>query len=197
MAAKLCNICNIRRVYTGSKGTETAPSSSDMCNYCYEEGSYENQHSDNGHDAIQAVVEANGGEGLDEVDSEELKFMAYCWICRPELNLAKKPKGASTGTKTQGVRRPQLNHKGHSHPQTPAARRACKLAFWAQSTVEAAAWDCKLDGYGKEIKPVAMTVTPRGPKGGVINKLKEGKPAKGTSLGRAERAHAKAAGLIK
>lgn len=149
MAAKLCNICNKRRPYTGSKGTETAAHGSEMCNYCYEEGGWENTHQDEEH--------ADGalGDG--------------CWICHPELNLAQTSHMASTGPKKQGARRPQLNHKGHSHPQTPAARRECKKAFWAviaqsgAKTEETIAqfmanWDARLDGHGK-----AITTTPEPP----------------------------------
>lgn len=182
MAATLCNVCNIRRPYTGAKGTETAAHGSEMCNYCYEEGSWENSHNDEGHDEPTiATPELTDG----------------CWICHPELNLAQKPKGKSTGPKTQGTRRPQLNHKGHSHPQTPAARRACKAAFWASLTpvknvsssaqlAEAMqAWNYSCDGNGKAVmvsvdpgKTTGWTVVPRGPKGGVINQLKASKPKK-------------------
>lgn len=179
MAAKLCNVCNIRRVYTGSKGTETAAHGSDMCNYCYEEGSWENSHNDEGHDEPTiATPELTDG----------------CWICHPELNLAQKPvhKGQH-GPQGSFTRRPQLNHKGHNHPQTPAARRACKTAFWASLTpvknvssnaqLAAAmqAWNHSCDGNGKAVgepkkDAASWTVVPRGPKGGVINQLKAHKP---------------------
>jgi hypothetical protein len=197
MAAKLCNVCNIRRAYTGAKGTETAAHGSEMCNYCYEEGTWENSHNDEGHDDKEFPVR------------EELT--SGCWICHPELNLAQKSDERHFGvTKAQGTRRPQLNHKGHSHPQTPAARRACKAAFWASltpvvnvsSTEQLAAamqaWNHSCDGHGKpwvkvpgtaveaatdgsgKTRPATWTVAPRGPKGGVINQLKagKGKPSK-------------------
>lgn len=169
MAAKLCNVCNIRRVYTGSKGTEVAAHGSEMCNYCFEEGGMENQHSDHNHDAILAEVEDNGGSTADlsKYDKAEYEsFMPRCWICHPELNLAQRGKKHQDQHSVAGfTRRPQLNHKGHSHPQTPAARRACKKAFWAvraaqgitTNNVEAkhfAAWDYNCDGNGKEVKPV-------------------------------------------
>lgn len=193
MAAKLCNVCNTRRPKTGSKGTETSPHN-DMCNYCFEEGGWENTHSDANHDAIAAEVADKGGDPasyLSKNDLAELDFMATCWICHPELNLAQKPAGKSTGPKAQGTRRPQLNHKGHSHPATPAARRACKLAFWAEyaksgitpeniSATPFLEWDYNCDGHGKalpEPKPARLTVVPRGPKGGVINQLKKGNSA--------------------
>lgn len=200
MAAKMCNVCNKRRGKTGSKGTETSPHA-DMCNYCWEEGGWENTHSDAGHEHIDLA-------NMTEADKQET---SGCWICWPELNLAQKPSGKSTGTKTQGDRRPQLNHKGHSHPATPAARRECKKAFWAivaysdkvtpEGLQEAMNnWDSKLDGHGKPIsdKEASWTVVPSGPKGGVINQLKRGKPESFTKrLGKAERALAEAAGLVK
>jgi hypothetical protein len=187
MAAK-CNVCNIRRPQTGSKGSETSPHN-DMCNYCFEEGGQENTHSDQGHDDIAAGAftldntSFSTQEELDKFLDAERDVMATCWICHPELNLAQKPaKAGNTGPKTQGTRRPQLNHKGHSHPGTPAARRACKALFWAQSTVKAEQWDARLDGHGKALpaptpQATPMTVVPRGPKGGVINQLKKGKPS--------------------
>ncbi len=194
MAAKLCNVCNTRRVYTGTKGTETAPHLSEMCNYCFEEGGHENTHSDYGHDRIAAIVAAEGTGALSEGDTAELSSMETCWICNPKLNLAQQAKGTTGTKKTQGTRRPQLNHKGHSHPATPAARRACKLAFWASltpvvnvsSNEQLAAvmqvWDHSCDGFGKvvvkETKPASWTVVPRGPKGGVINQLKASKTKK-------------------
>lgn len=166
MTAKLCSFCNTRRPKTGSKGSEISPNA-DMCNYCFEEGGHENQHGDRGHERISAEVTAQAGftTTLSEEDrAEHEDFMPGCWICHPELNLAKLPaKAASTAPKGQVFRRPQLNHKGHSHPQTPAARRACKAAFWqvmggvanVASTNQIAEamerWDAKFDGNGKPI----------------------------------------------
>jgi hypothetical protein len=197
MATK-CNVCNIRNAKTGSKGSETSPHN-DMCNYCWEEGGYENSHSDNNHEGIAAgtFTLANTTfktqEDLDKYLADQLEIMQGCWICHPELNLAKLPAKASTGgPKKQGVRRPQLNHKGHGHPQTPAARKACKEAFWLhmdanfikEPTAEQfSTWNHSCDGFGKALpvpaptKVTPMTVVPRGPKGGVINQLKKGNPA--------------------
>ena len=178
MAATMCNVCGKRRGKTGSKGTETSPHH-DMCNYCYEEGGWENTHSDYAHETIKMQL-ANGE--LEKWAKDELPNMETCWICHPELNLAQKPasKAASTGSKKQGVRRPQFNHKGHSHPQTPAARRACKEAFWAQTTVNSYsadqlavaqdAWNYSCDGFGKPLPEAKkggwVGVAPLGPKGG-------------------------------
>lgn len=182
----ICNVCNKRRAYTGAQ-VDPAPAGSQMCNYCFEEGSQENSHSDYRHDEINSLV-AKGGD-LPEWVQNELSTMEHCWICHPELNLAQK----ATGKKVQDqrnssvagfTRRPQLNHKGHHHPQTPAARRECKKAFWA-TVAEAGvkkeetlammmkSWDIRLDGHGKLIGSMATQpkaakwhVAPLGPKGG-------------------------------
>lgn len=183
MAAKLCNVCNTRRVYTGSKGTETAPHASDMCNYCFEEGGWENTHSDYNHDAINAEVADKGGDPasyLSKTDLEELSSMAACWICHPERNLAQQPKKVQDQKNSSVAgftRRQQLNHKGHSHPATPAARRECKKAFWATKPAEAKLaeamqkWDCQLDGFGKPAAPAPK----KGGWAGVVPQTKNGK----------------------
>ncbi len=174
MAAKMCNICNKRRVYTGTGlNVEPAPVAWDGCNLCYTEGGYENQHSDSNHDGI-----IKNGPQNDYEKSELADFMPGCWICHPELNLAQKPQRAGTGPKTQGTRRPQFNHKGHTHPQSPAARRACKNAFWASLTPVAnvsteeqvaeamAEWNYHCDAFGKPVeapkKPSQLFVAPLG-----------------------------------
>lgn len=75
-----CGICGKRRNYTGPG--EKAPRLSEMCNPCFAEGGWENTHSDANHEAILATPEADRTpEQLDEIDG--------CWICYPELNLAK------------------------------------------------------------------------------------------------------------
>lgn len=187
----ICNVCNVRRGKTGSKGTDTSPHS-DMCNYCWEEGGWENTHSDEGHDSIAKAVSELGGDPATYLSEHQLaeynSFMVHCWICHPELNLASTIKQSSTGAiRVQGDRRPQLNHKDHSHPQTPAARRACKALFWAMikdSGLQGELltghlpgamkmWDAKLDGSGKPLaKAAEWNVAPIGPKGGVRASLK-------------------------
>lgn len=185
MAAKICSICGKRRVYTGTgPGVDPAPHGWDGCNYCYTEGGWENTHSDYGHETIKMQV-ANGEP--EKWAKEELPNMASCWICHPELNLAQKPVRATTGPKVQGTRRPQLNHKGHSHPQTPAARRACKIAFWGQNTMNSYssaqlaeamhAWNFQCDALGViPPKSTWAVVVPAGPKGGIVKQLKASKP---------------------
>lgn len=105
MAKKICNICNTRPV-DKSAGIQ------DACVPCYEEGAWENQHSDSGHDSLSAVAEAAKTAGAVELrklapkagiknagqhKSAELREMilkaieteqAGCWICHPELNEA-------------------------------------------------------------------------------------------------------------
>lgn len=78
----LCPICELRRKYTGAANGEKAPRLSDMCNPCFAEGGWENTHSDSNHDAILETPEA------DRTEAQKLEIDG-CWICFPELNLAK------------------------------------------------------------------------------------------------------------
>lgn len=193
MAAKLCNVCGKRRNYTGTgPGVEAASHGIELCNYCYTEGGHENSHSDYDHQGILAG-EVQWGQTTHKTKDEfeawiqEVKDEAKeCWICHPELNLAQKPVKAKAASKNAGyVRRPQFNHKGHAHPQSPAARRACKTAFWASLTPVAnvstntqvaeamAKWNYHCDAFGKPLaKPASWTVEPKGHVGTGIDKRK-------------------------
>lgn len=115
MARKLCIACNIRAAQTGSGYDVEQSPHGDLCNYCFTEGGFENEHSDNGHD------EDNKGAG--------------CWLCHPELNLAKNAPAKGTRKGHHSPRRPQINHKACQHAQTPAARRECRKAYWAGQAV--------------------------------------------------------------
>jgi hypothetical protein len=111
MAAKICNICNTRRVYTGTgNGVDPAPRLSDMCNLCYTEGGWENTHEDEGH--------GRDGEPADP----------HCWICHPNLNLATRP--ARTGH-TNTVAKTRTSHAGHNHLVTPYDRGLCRKSMAA------------------------------------------------------------------
>jgi len=85
----------------------------DACVPCYEEGGWENQHSDSAHDTLSTVADAAKTAGAVELrklapkagiknagqhKSAELREMilkaieaeqAGCWICHPELNEAR------------------------------------------------------------------------------------------------------------
>lgn len=105
MAAKTCPICQNRPMYTGKgPGTDEAPRLSEMCNFCFTEGGWENTHNDDSHDALK-----NGGGDADEFGGQEqldavLQTMESCWICNPKLNLAQKPVSERAGTSRQGMR---------------------------------------------------------------------------------------------
>jgi len=117
MAKKICNICNIRPV-DPSAGIEGA------CHPCYDEGGWENAHTDGDHDGLQAILET-----LDETGAVALRKLAGnphikvknaskfksvelrqkireaieaekdgCWICHPELNEAQKTKKTRKAT---------------------------------------------------------------------------------------------------
>jgi hypothetical protein len=186
MARKLCIICGIRKG-TMVNGKDFA----DQCGPCHEEGGWENTHSDGSHDTItkeRAEGVVHTGWELDEYNGS----MQSCWICKPELNLAKKPAKAKAAKKVQGFRRTQLNHKEMcTHAQTPKARRTCKNAFWAgvQAMVtegkltEDQAWEHCIKALVKpaqtEAKPTkaaTYTLVSTGPKHGVVKQLKAAKP---------------------
>jgi hypothetical protein len=194
MAAKTCPICDIRKMYTGDANGEKAPQLSEMCNPCYAEGGWENTHSDSNHDNILELLEdVEWGKTTHETKAEYYAWkkeceaeISGCWICFPELNMAKKPakiKKAPTGTKAPVFRRTQLNHKSMClHAQTPKARRTCKNAFWvgvaaimAQDKLsEDLAWEQAIKvlvaaNTTPEPKPTTWNVVPLGKKGGVMN----------------------------
>jgi hypothetical protein len=104
MARKICDVCNVHTAYTGTgHGVDLAPRASDMCNYCYTEGGWENTHDDEGHE-----------------DGDDC-----CWICHPELNPTRKgPKAGHTNTTTKT----HTSHAGCSHRATPKDRAACRKA---------------------------------------------------------------------
>lgn len=124
MAAKMCNVCGTRRVGSGGKRYDVQSAAAiGLCGPCDEEGGWENTHSDEGHDNY----------GPDSPAGDEQPFMAGCWICHPELNEAKRPVKAGSTKGHNSPRRKQLNHRTQcKHPQTPAARRACREAHWAE-----------------------------------------------------------------
>ena len=115
MAKKICNICNTRPVDKNA-GIQ------DACVPCYEEGGWENAHSDGAHDSLTKLAEDAKTAGAVELrklapkagiknagqhKSAELRVMilkaieeeqAGCWICFPELNEAQmEPKVRATG----------------------------------------------------------------------------------------------------
>ncbi len=69
-----------------------------------------------------------------------------------------------------------IKHYDHTHPQSPAARRACKNAFWAsltevknvstpeQISAAQASWNYSCDAFGKPTnpKPAQLFVAPLG-----------------------------------
>lgn len=126
MARKLCTLCNTRPVGYGTNGDQQHATTMGYCTPCLTEAEWENTHSDYGHDVDGPEVEPSGE---DEVN----KRVKGCWECYPELNEAQRTYTPRTRKPaTQGTRRTQLNHKTQcKHAQTPAARRACREAYWA------------------------------------------------------------------
>lgn len=124
MARKLCTICNSRPVGHGTNGDQGHAISMGYCTPCLTEAEWENTHSDYSHEDPECV--AKGYDEQSELDK--------CWECHPELNEARReytPRIRRQPASTS-PRRQQLDHKHQcKHPQTPAARRACREAHWA------------------------------------------------------------------
>lgn len=133
MARKICNVCNARPVGYGTNGDQRQAQSMDLCTPCYEEGGWENTHSDFAHDAeAEHMVQQGNNEAGHRVEG--------CWICFPELNDAQKPYVKRERKGHQSPRRTQLNHRYCLHAQTPKARRDCRNAFWATGTEDFGAY---------------------------------------------------------
>ena len=120
MGRQICPVCNTRTARTGP-GDDPAPRASDLCNTCYTMGGWENSHDDEGHD--QDWFDANSHDWRDS-----------CWVCHPELVPGSKATAKAKAKPAKvSPRRAQLNHRTQcTHPQTPAARRACRTAYWAE-----------------------------------------------------------------
>lgn len=117
MAKDKCGICKTRAEATRAQQEKYGVIfGKGMCIACHEEGTWENEHNDNGHDKLPGMIEeinAAGARQLREIAkriqnvknygtmsadvlrAELLKRCAdeaaCCWICQPELNRALKP----------------------------------------------------------------------------------------------------------
>jgi hypothetical protein len=119
-----CGICGLRKNYSGAG--EKAPRSSEMCNPCFAEGGWENTHSDHNHNTIAEIIEHAGHDQLSDSDKAEVEFMAECWICHPELNLAKaEPKA---GRSRAGM---VIVAKGSEIHKSETFRVAAESAGWS------------------------------------------------------------------
>jgi hypothetical protein len=102
--SKTCGACEIRKPYTGPG--EKAPRLSELCNPCFEEGSWENEHDDNDHES---------GEKMDG-----------CWICYPNLNAAKRAPRA--GRSRAGM---VIVAKGTEIHKSATFKAAAEAAGWS------------------------------------------------------------------
>jgi hypothetical protein len=77
---KMCRSCDARKVGNGAAyGDVVTARSLELCVPCSEQGSWDNTHSDFGHDAA-------GPEHTDKTQPEAGHSVAECWACHPELN---------------------------------------------------------------------------------------------------------------
>ncbi len=102
----LCIICGKRKGMTSAQRNREGLGRefSDQCLPCHTEAGFENQHSDDAHDAVANgadPAEFTGGQAT--VDSIK-KDMETCWICVPALNEAAKDYTPRAGTSRSGMR---------------------------------------------------------------------------------------------
>jgi hypothetical protein len=111
MARKMCDMGCGRAVGTGTAVGVDPDATGTMCNFCYTEGGWENEHNDNDH-----------------TDPDNADYAANCWICHEELNLAQRPvKVGHTNT----VAKSHTSHAGHNHLRTPYYRSLCRKSVAA------------------------------------------------------------------
>jgi hypothetical protein len=100
-----CSICEKRPVGNEAKMGGHA----DYCNACFEEASWENTHTDQGHETCPTLEEINdpSAEWTSENDKQDAldvrAEMADCWICNPELNEAQKEYRERQGSSRVGM----------------------------------------------------------------------------------------------
>lgn len=123
MARKLCSLCETRPVGSGQGDDPEHARRMGYCAPCMTEAEHENTHNDYGHKDPECV--AKGYDYQSNLDQ--------CWMCHPELNLAKETYVKRERKGHHSPRRQQINHRTQcQHAQTPAARRECREAHWAQ-----------------------------------------------------------------
>jgi len=107
-ATAKCEICNLRPV-PSLRVRDEAGMSRDMkfCVPCYEEGQWENVHSDYSHEGFETVtVKGSSFKNKAELDAwkaEVREEIQRCWICNPELNEAKADYTPREGTTREGM----------------------------------------------------------------------------------------------
>lgn len=111
---KLCSICNKRPVGSGQGTDPRHAKVMGYCAPCLEEAEWENTHSDEGHEAINA--------GRDIAPGVE---MTGCWICHPELNAASDDYVAPTRRSKVGM---EILAKGTYHHKSELVKKAIEKA---------------------------------------------------------------------
>jgi hypothetical protein len=109
-AKNMCVICGIRR---GS--SKNGRDYRDQCDPCHQEAGWENTHSDAGHIHLD----------LGALTEEQAAEVYGCWICYPELNLAKRP--ARVGRSRAGM---EIIAKGTEIHKSNTFKAAAEKAGW-------------------------------------------------------------------
>ncbi len=114
----MMNTCDCGRQLTSKNTSEArATGHRDLCNDCFDYAGHENMHSDNGHDTILNLEQAE----LEDWMIMELPHMAHCRVCLEQTPAADAPREGTAPTTWS-------SHKGHAHPATAKARAACRKA---------------------------------------------------------------------
>jgi len=116
-AGTKCIVCGTRNGMAAAtrKAQGLGRDFKDQCLPCYEEGGWENTHSDAGHDQMD----------LGALTEEQAAEVHGCWICYPELNEAKRP--ARTGRSRAGM---VIIAKGTEIHKSETFRKAAEAAGW-------------------------------------------------------------------
>lgn len=127
MARKTCTDC-------GTRPTTSESPEGLLCAPCLSYAENENDHGDNGHDALlgndDRPMLADGWmfsdqDQLDAYVADTRRIMAECPVCHPELD----PRNVAPRTGHHNTAAHSWNsHAGHGHPTTAAARAACRKA---------------------------------------------------------------------
>jgi hypothetical protein len=113
----MCIVCGVRKgMNAATRRTQgLSKDFSDQCLPCYNEGGWENTHSDAGHAALNLAA----------LTEEQAAEVYGCWICYPELNEAKKAPRA--GRSRAGM---VIVAKGTEVHKSETFRKAAEAAGW-------------------------------------------------------------------
>lgn len=107
-ANKTCSICSLRPVASLQNRNEAGMSGDmDYCVPCFDEAGWENSHSDDDHEGFESLTVRQSSfrtkAELEAWKADLRETVKACWVCTPELNLAKRPYTPRQGTSRAGM----------------------------------------------------------------------------------------------